>query len=98
MTGKFKLRLKMPLRSLKKIKVELKRLETLPVPQNPGILDQAMPIPVPVQIPINSGGETDMPFPPMREFSPDDIRKMVKFGAKIYAGEPAEGRKSGPGK
>ena len=80
MAGKFKLKIKMQLRSLKKIKVELKRLGALPVLQNPGIQDQAMPIPV------ISGGETDKPFPPMKKCTHDDIRKMVSFGKKIRVG------------
>ncbi len=106
MDGKFKVKLKMPVRSLKKLKMELKRLGTkvivdaiimtllgtLPVLQNPGIPGQAMPIPV---IP---GGEMDKPFPPMKKVSHDDIRKMVAFGAKIYAGETGEGQKNGPEK
>ena len=86
MAGKFKLKIKMQLRSLKKIKVELKRLGALPVLQNPGIQDQAMPIPV------ISGGEK------MTKYTRDDIRKLVSSGARIYVGEPAEGQKSGPGK
>ena len=96
MAGKFKVKLKMPVKSLKKIKFEMERLGTwyvFPVQQNPGgIPDQAMPIPA---IP---GGETDKPFPPMKKLSREDIQKMVAFGAKIYTGEPAKGEKDGPGK
>ena len=79
MAGKFLLRLKMPIRSLKKIKTELKRLETLPlpVPQNPGIPGQAVPIPV-----VPGGGV---------EFSRDDIQNLAANGARIYAGEPEDG-------
>ena len=86
MAGKFKLKIKMQLRSLKKIKVELKRLGALPVLQNPGIQDQAMPIPV------ISGGEK------MTKYTLDDIRKLVSSGARIHVGEPEDGQKSGPGK
>ena len=82
---------------MKKIKAELKRLETLPVPQNPVVLGQAMPIPenpgIPDQdmpIPVGPGGKV--------EYSRDDIRKMAANGANIYAGEPEGGPKSGPGK
>ena len=78
------MRLKMSIRGLKKIKTELKRLENLPVPQNPGVPGQAMPIPV------VSGREV--------EYSRDDIQRMAANGARIYVGEPEDGQKSGPGK
>ena len=84
MAGKFQMRLKMSIRQLKKYKAELKRLENLPVPQIPGILGQAMPIPV------VSGREV--------EYSRDDIRNLAANGARIYVGEPEGGQKSGPGK
>ena len=88
MGGKFKLRIKMPKierkKMFQKMLVELKRLETMPVPQNSGIPGQAMPIPV------GPGGKV--------EYSRDDIRKMAANGANIYAGEPEGGPKSGPGK
>ena len=87
MGEKFKFKIKMPKIAMKKIKVELKRLETLPVPQNPGI----PPIPVQaMQIPVVSGGD--------REYSRDDIRKMAANGANIYTGEPEGGPKNGHGK
>ena len=79
MGEKFKFRIKMPKIEMKKIKVELKRLETMPVSQNPGIpAGQAMPIPV------VSGREV--------EYSRDDIRRMAANGANIYVGEPEDGQ------
>ena len=97
MGGKFNFKIKMPKIAMKKIKAELKRLETLPVPQNPVVLGQAMPIPenpgIPDQdmpIPVGPGGEV--------EYSREDIRNLAANGANIYAGEPEGGPKSGPGK
>ena len=72
---KFKLKIKMPKTEMKKMfqkmLVELKRLETIPVPQNPGTPGQAMAIPqnpgIPGQampIPENPGiPDQDMPIP-----------------------------------
>ena len=91
MGEKFKFKIKLPKIAMKKIKRELKRLETLPVPQNPGIPGQAVPIPVQAMpIPVISGGEV--------EYSREDIRNLAANGANIYAGEPEGGPKSGHGK
>ena len=91
MGEKFRFKIKMPKIAMKKIKRELKRLETMPVPQNPGIPVQAMPIPdQAMPFPVVSGGEV--------EYSRDDICKLAANGANIYAGEPEGGQKSGPGK
>ena len=101
MASKFNIQLRMRVKSFKKIKVEIEKLGTwyvFPVPENPGgIPDQAMPIPAISGILEISGTEKDKSkFPPMKKVSPDDIRKMVAFGAKIYTGEKDE--KNGPGK
>ena len=101
MGGKFKLRIKMPKierkKMFQKMLVELKRLETMPVPQNSGIPGQTMPIPEnsgnpdqDMPIPVGPGGEV--------EYSREDIRNLAANGANIYAGEPEGGPKSCPGK
>ena len=87
MGEKFKFKIKMAKIQMKKIKDQFKRLETLPVPQNSGIPDQAILQAIP--IPVVSGGDM--------EYSRDDIRNMAANGANIYAGEPEGGPKSDPG-